>query len=133
MAFNFHSSTNTYFIILTTKMFNFSQIAMMSSLAGFGYDIGIEAEDGGDHEGKLPSLVYIAWENGDDVKKLANFFTLTRGAVAISEAQCITHKVYLNSYSALKSSKKCNFGKSHFLPQRSKSFFFRTEWPGRGL
>ena len=65
----------------------------MSSLAGFGYDIGIEAEDGGDHEGKLPSLVYIAWENGDDMKNLANFFTLTRGAVAISEAQCITHKV----------------------------------------
>ena len=74
---------------------------MMSSLAGFGYDIGIEAEDGGDHEGKLPSLVYIAWENGDDVKKLANFFTLTRGAVAISEAQCITHKVYVTKYLVL--------------------------------
>ena len=88
------------YIILYHKnvYYFFSQIAMMSSLAGFGYDIGIEAEDGGDHEGKLPSLVYIAWENGDDVKKLANFFTLTRGAVAVSEAQCITHKVYVIKY-----------------------------------
>ena len=68
------------------------QIAMSNSLAGFGYDIGIEAEDG-DHEGALPSLVTIAWENTDDVKNLASFFTLTKGAVAISEAQCITHKV----------------------------------------
>ena len=89
---------NTLLIDHKNVYYFFSQIAMMSSLAGFGYDIGIEAEDGGDHEGKLPSLVYIAWENGDDVKKLANFFTLTRGAVAISEAQCITHKVYVIKY-----------------------------------
>ena len=109
---------------------------MMSSLAGFGYDIGIEAEDGGDHEGKLPSLVYIAWENGDDVKKLANFFTLTRGAVAISEAQCITHKVYLFYTLQLQCNKifkKVQFWEVELLPQRSKSFFFQTEWPGRGL
>jgi hypothetical protein len=69
---------------------------MSSSLSGFGYDIGIEAEDvndDGGHEGALPSLVTIAWENTNDVKKLATFFTFTRGAVAISEAQCITHKV----------------------------------------
>ena len=65
---------------------------MSSSLAGNGFDIGIEAEDG-DHEGALPSLVTIAWENSDDIKSIANFFTLRRGAVAISEAQCITHKV----------------------------------------
>ena len=65
---------------------------MSNSLAGFGYDIGIEAEDG-EHEGALPSLVTIAWEHTDDVKNLASFFTLTKGAVAVSEAQCITHKV----------------------------------------
>ena len=71
--------------------FSCHQIGMSSSLAGNGFDIGIEAEDG-DHEGALPSLVTIAWENSDDIKSIANFFTLRRGAVAISEAQCITHK-----------------------------------------
>ena len=65
---------------------------MTSSLAGNGFDIGIEAEDG-DHEGALPSLVTIAWENTDDIKIMANYFTQTRGAVAVSETQCITHKV----------------------------------------
>ena len=65
---------------------------MTKSLAGLGYDIGIEAQDG-DHEGALPSLVNIAWENSDDVKNLASFFALTQGAVVLSEAQCITHKV----------------------------------------
>ena len=56
-----------------------------------GYDIGIEAQEG-DHEGP-PSLVTIAWENTDDVKNLASFFTVVKGAIAVSEAQCITHKV----------------------------------------
>ena len=77
---------------------------MSSSLAGNGFDIGIEAEDG-DHEGALPSLVTIAWENSDDIKSIANFFTLRRGAVAISEAQCITHKVRLY---LLRIRSKCN-------------------------
>ncbi len=72
----------------------FLQIAMTNSLAGYGYDIGIEAQEG-DHEGALPSFVTIAWENTDDVKNVADFFTLHKGALAISEAQCITHKVRL--------------------------------------
>ena len=65
---------------------------MSNSLAEFGYDIGIEAQEG-DHEGDLPSLVTIAWENTEDVKNLAGFFTLVKGVLAVSEAQCITHKV----------------------------------------
>ena len=61
---------------------------MSNSLAEFGYDIGIEAQEG-DHEGDLPSLVTIAWENTEDVKNLAGFYTLVKGALAVSEAQCI--------------------------------------------
>ena len=68
------------------------QIAISTSMAEFGFDIGIEAQEG-DYEGTLPSLVKIAWENTNDVRNLATFFTLVKGALAISEAQCITHKV----------------------------------------
>ena len=68
---------------------------MSNSLTEFGYDIGIEAQDG-DHEGALPSLIQITWENNDDMKNLATFFTLTKGAVSVSEAQCITHKVIIS-------------------------------------
>ena len=65
-----------------------------------GYDIGIEAQEG-DHEGP-PSLVTIAWENTDDVKNLASFFTVVKGAIAVSEAQCITHKVSMIERRAVK-------------------------------
>jgi len=70
---------------------------MSNSLAEFGYDIGIEAQEG-DHEGDLPSLVTIAWENTEDVKNLAGFFTLVKGALAVSEAQCITHKIDVSQF-----------------------------------
>ena len=65
---------------------------MSNSLAEFGYDIGIEAQEG-DHEGDLPSLVTLAWENTEDVKNLAGFFTLVKGVLAVSKDQCITNKI----------------------------------------
>ena len=35
------------------------------------------------------SFVRNAWENTEDVKNLAGFYTLVKGALAVSEAQCI--------------------------------------------
>ena len=63
-------------------------------MAGFGFDVSIEAEDGGNsYEGTLPPLVQIAWHYNDKTRKIKDFFLKSKGAVAISEAQCITHKV----------------------------------------
>lgn len=86
---------------LATSVSGYKKIAMINALAGSGYDIGIEAQEG-DHEGALPSLVTLAWENTQDVKNVANFFTLQKGAIAVSEAQCITHKVRFFSLLSLR-------------------------------
>ena len=77
------------------------QIALQTSMAGFGFDLGIEAENvheiGGDgvssFEGRLPSLIKIFWDINEDTKRFREFFRETKGALAISEAHCITHKV----------------------------------------
>ena len=63
-------------------------------MTGLGFDIGIEAEeDDGRHEGLLPPMVSVAWQKTDEYEKVRQFIFKTRGAVVISEAQCITHKV----------------------------------------
>ena len=69
---------------------------MANALTGLGYNIGIKAQEG-DHEGTLPSLITLAWENTEDIRALNALFTVHKGAMAISEAQCITHKVGLLS------------------------------------
>jgi len=81
---------------LATSVSGYKKIARSNSLTEIGYDIGIEAQEG-DHEGP-PSLVTIAWENTDDVKNLASFFTVVKGAIAVSEAQCITHKIDVSEF-----------------------------------
>ena len=69
-----------------------------SSLTGFGMDLGIEAEEhGGRHEGLLPPVVAVAWQKTEEYEAVRQFIFRTRGAVAIAEAQCITHKVSLNN------------------------------------
>jgi len=82
---------------LATSVAGYKKIAISTSMAEFGFDIGIEAQEG-DYEGTLPSLVKIAWENTNDVRNLATFFTLVKGALAISEAQCITHKIDVSQF-----------------------------------
>ena len=77
------------------------QIALETSTAGYGFDLGIEAEsstniedeDALSYEGRLPSLIKIFWNINDDTKRFREFFREAKGALAISEAQCITHKV----------------------------------------
>ena len=77
------------------------QIALETSTAGFGFDLGIEAESAHNiedegvlsFEGRLPSLIKIFWNVNDDTKRFREFFQETKGALAISEAHCITHKV----------------------------------------
>ena len=63
-------------------------------MTGTGFDVTIEAENGSSvYEGKLPPLVQIAWHFNDKTKAVKEFFTQSKGAVAITEARCITHKV----------------------------------------
>ena len=70
---------------------------MSNSLAEFGYDIGIEAQEG-DHEGDLPSLVTIAWENTEDVKNLAGFFlTCQRRTCSLRISMHYTQSKYKKS------------------------------------
>ena len=71
--------------------------------------MGIEAENGDvfeadsatSIEGRLPSLIKIFWDVNDDTKLFRDFFRETKGAMAVSEAHCITHKVcrYMDSHS----------------------------------
>ena len=77
---------------------------MDTSTAGFGFDLGIEAETSvsiedesvASFEGRLPSLIKIFWNVNDDTKRYREFFRENRGALAITEAQCITHKVRIS-------------------------------------
>ena len=63
-------------------------------MTGTGFDVTIEAEDGSSaYEGKLPPLVQIAWHFNDKTQAVKDFFVQSKGAVAITEARCITHKV----------------------------------------
>ena len=65
-------------------------------MTGTGFDVTIEAENGSSvYEGKLPPLVQIAWHFNDKTKAVKEFFTQSKGAVAITEARCITHKVHV--------------------------------------
>ena len=67
-----------------------------SSSAGSGFEIGIEAEDdGGQHEGILPPMINAAWQSTESYKAVKNNIFKYNGAVIISEAQCITHKVII--------------------------------------
>lgn len=78
----------------TVSIFLLFQSSSSSSLTGFGFDIGIEAEeDGGRHEGLLPPMIQVAWQKTEEYEAVRQFIFRTRGAVIISEAQCITHKV----------------------------------------
>ena len=63
-------------------------------MTGTGFDVTIEDEDGSSaYEGKLPPLVQIAWHFNDKTQSVRDFFIQSKGAVAITEARCITHKV----------------------------------------
>lgn len=82
-----------------TNMRGYEKAASVSSSAGFGFDIGIEAEeDGGRHEGQLPPVVSIAWQKTKEYEAVRQFIFKTRGAIVISEAQCITHKVDVSHF-----------------------------------
>ena len=82
---------------------------MDTSTAGFGFDLGIEAETSvsiedesvASFEGRLPSLIKIFWNVNDDTKRYREFFRENRGALAITEAQCITHKVCISIHNCL--------------------------------
>ena len=86
------------------------QIALDTSTAGYGFDLGIEAESSSNiddegissYEGRLPSLIKIFWNVNDDTKKFREFFRESKGALAITEAQCITHKVRQSFYKKLR-------------------------------
>ena len=85
------------------------KIALDTSTAGFGFDLGIEAETSvsiedesvASFEGRLPSLIKIFWNVNDDTKRYREFFRENRGALAITEAQCITHKVRISIHNCL--------------------------------
>eukprot|EP00095_Tigriopus_kingsejongensis_P005914 maker-scaffold392_size185621-snap-gene-0.24 protein:Tk05914 transcript:maker-scaffold392_size185621-snap-gene-0.24-mRNA-1 annotation:"PREDICTED: uncharacterized protein LOC100215110" len=82
-----------------TNMRTYEKAASSSSSAGFGFDIGIEAEeDGGRHEGQLPPVVSIAWQKTKEYEAVRQYIFKTRGAVVISEAQCVTHKVDVSHF-----------------------------------
>jgi len=76
------------------------QASSAFSLAGSGFDLGIEAEagevrssTGGRLEGTLPPLVSAAWQKTGDYERARQFIFRSRGAIVVSEAHCITHKV----------------------------------------
>jgi hypothetical protein len=76
-----------------------------SSLTGFGFEVGIEVESpplsANDstpliedlYEGMQPPVSYVAWQKTKEYETVRQFLFTTRGAVLVSEAQCITHKV----------------------------------------
>ena len=67
---------------------------MSSSSLGTGFDVGVEVEEKDSRlEGQLPALVNVAWQKTEDYQRVKKFLLETRGAVIISEAQCVTHKV----------------------------------------
>ena len=83
-----------------TNMKGYEKASSASSLAGSGFDIGIEAAEellGSSTEGLLPPLVTAAWQKTDAYERVRQFIFRTRGAVVVSEAHCITHKVRVTS------------------------------------
>jgi len=64
--------------------------------------VSIEAaEDAGSsssYEGRLPPLVQIAWHYNGKTRALKEFFLRSRGALTVSEAQCVTHKLDISQF-----------------------------------
>ena len=80
--------------MLTSCFIYVFQAASSSSSTGFGFDLGIEAEEsGGRYEGDLPPMVTVAWQKTKEYENIRQYIFKTRGAVVLSEAQCVTHKV----------------------------------------
>lgn len=93
-----------------TNMRQYEKILAASSLTGFGYEVGIEVESPpksandstpavkGLREGMQPPVSRVAWQKTREYESVRQFLFTSRGAVVVSEAQCITHKVDVSHF-----------------------------------
>lgn len=88
---------DTFETKVVTNLQDFMEVLEKSSTVGSGFNIGIES-DYGDYEGRRPPLNEMAWRQTDGHEQIQQFFKETSGAVAVSQVQCITHKVDINRF-----------------------------------